>query len=1192
MAPKDAVNFDIIEDHKENIQALPSGRSAKKLAELFSQSPLQPQLTPSPLDTKDVNDSIRAEFEEELAQISESDDPLDIYDRYVRWTFDAYPTAQATPQSQLHTLLERATKTFVSSAQYKNDPRYVKMWLHYITFFSDAPREAFVFLSRHSIGETLALFYEEYAAWLEGAGRWAQAEEVYKLGIEREARPAARLLRKFGEFEQRREQQEVDDGPSSPALPAARPALASKVDPFAAAAAAAHDPQAPRQPAGLGGSSSKPARSKLAIFSDADAEPAAPAMSSRGAGSKGWDSIGSLSDRKKENVVEPKPWAGETLKAGGKKSGTKMAVFRDASLSKQLSQSHIPIHHNKVQVTVNPANGKRERVFVDLRMIYPTPDEPGTELSFEEVWAANKGWLGHEWEDEEPSSFADENSMGEVNSLADRVSQKLTIHRDVLRLDENGAPIYPKEAKPRRKKVVEVNETQIIKAKLDSPSGPKIKKKRRSTAEPTMTLHTKAATDDIYDIFNAPLKPVGHELGASDDEGGYESDDYTSDAESTVNTTNIPPSEAGDEDEDAGGEDDDEASDAKSVASEWSEFSMHKHIPDLERDAEERDETQVSDLIDMGQETVASAKSDREYDEDDDDLEPPRTRTMFVPIPPEDYVPSRRPYRDPVEAANNRLPFMTPITERTETSLDMTSDHSRYGKTPSRRRVEQLLEEDELEDEEENLDLEPLSSPLREVIEEDRPKGKVAQPLLPKVKPTSAGVPFAPKALIPKGPIIKETQCNPVDESVRTEILENIHPPLNSYDGFYDHRDEKYERGAEIRKFAKAAGKGNRNSTDKTGNLGTAVVLEFPGTKSQYTIRKELGAGAFAPVYLVENSCPDGDSPSDENQHDENGPVAVMGRGTFASTHNRRYEREALKMEDPPTPWEFYMMRLAHSRLGPQHRATASLSPALEMHLYQDEGFLFLPFHPHGTLLDVVNLFRSEASGVMDEQLAMFFSIELLRTVEALHAKQIMHGDLKADNCLLRLNLDNNHPELSSQYHASGAGGWAGRGVTLIDFGRAIDARAFTPDVRFVADWKTTAQDCAEMREGRPWTWQIDYHGLAGTLHVLLFGKYIETVRCDAGGLGLATSGVGGRRYRTRESLKRYWQTEIWAECFDLLLNPGAFVEGEEGGAMPVLKGMRAVREKMEGWLEGNCERGVGLRGLMGKVEAWARGRR
>ncbi|KAL2262818.1 hypothetical protein VTK26DRAFT_9400 [Humicola hyalothermophila] len=328
MPSDNPINFDVIEEHKENIQALPSGRSAKKLAEVFSRSPLQAQSKSSSADVKDANDAVRAEFEAELDAISESDDPLDIYDRYVRWTLDTYPSAQATPQSQLHLLLERATKAFVNSAQYKNDPRYLKLWIHYINFFSDAPREAYVFLSRHAIGETLALFYEEYAAWLEGAGRWAQAEEVYKLGIEREARPAARLLRKFGEFEQRRAQHAESDGPASPALPAARPALAAKVDPFAAAAP--RDPQAPRQTTGLGGPSSKPARSKLTIFSDADAAASAPAMSSRGAGSKGWDSIGSLADRKKENVMEPKPWAGETLKAGGKKNtGTKLAVFRD-----------------------------------------------------------------------------------------------------------------------------------------------------------------------------------------------------------------------------------------------------------------------------------------------------------------------------------------------------------------------------------------------------------------------------------------------------------------------------------------------------------------------------------------------------------------------------------------------------------------------------------------------------------------------------------------------------------------------------------------------------------------------------------------------------------------------------------------------------------------------------------------------
>lgn len=323
-ASEDLIDFNLIEGQKENIQSLPGGRSAKKLAQLYSPSPLQKLSTPTPSDTRNVHDCIRAEFEAEVENLAESDDPLDVFERYVRWTLDAYPSAQATPQSQLHTLLERATKAFIGSAQYKNDPRYLKLWVHYIHFFSDAPRETYMFLSRHGIGESLALFYEEYAAWLEGAGRWAQAEEVYKLGIEREARPVQRLLRKFKEFEERvAHQPEVMNEPLSPALPTVRPALAAKVDPFAAARAA--DPQAPRP---ASGGASKPNKSKLAIFSDADAKPSP--VSTRGAGSQGWDTIGSLADRKKENAVEAKPWAGETLQAGGKKStAPKMSVFRD-----------------------------------------------------------------------------------------------------------------------------------------------------------------------------------------------------------------------------------------------------------------------------------------------------------------------------------------------------------------------------------------------------------------------------------------------------------------------------------------------------------------------------------------------------------------------------------------------------------------------------------------------------------------------------------------------------------------------------------------------------------------------------------------------------------------------------------------------------------------------------------------------
>lgn len=692
-----------------------------------------------------------------------------------------------------------------------------------------------------------------------------------------------------------------------------------------------------------------------------------------------------------------------------------------------------------------------------------------------------------------------------------------------------------------------------------------------------MTLHTKAATDDIYDIFNKPLASAQEEE-ESDYGDDYETDgEYTSGAESATTTRRIS---VGDELTEVGYDgteviDDtevhDETSDVKSV-SEWSDFSTRRHVPNVDGDltAEQDPDDEASDLIDASDPDPSARVSERtsEHENLTDEFDgrmvageesPPRTRTTFVPVPPEDYEPRTQPYRDPAEVANNRLPFMTPITERTESSMDIpTRDEEPY-KTPSRR--------NELSTPRVSSSPGDFSSPLIDIVDSSPSRTPSREPS-PEAIIAKAG---AKTPVPPKGPIIKDRQCNPVDDAIRAEILASIHPPLTSYAGFYDRHDEKYEKGGEIRRFAKAMTKAQK-SGDKTHTTSDGPVIRLPDIESEYTVKKELGAGAFAPVYLVENSSPD-------EEADANAP-AEMGKGAFAVA--RRSTLEAVKMEMPPSAWEFYIMRQAHARLGPQHRASASVSYAHEMHLFQDEGFLVLPLHQHGSLLDVVNFFRAEPSGVMDEQLAMFFTVELLRTVEALHGKRLLHGDLKPDNCLLR--LDTTAP-LSGPYCPDGSNGWGARGLTLIDFGRGIDMRAFVPDVTFIADWKTTPQDCAEMREGRPWTWQIDYYGVAGIVYCLLFGRYIETVRADTGGLGTA------RRYKIRESLKRYWQGELWSRCFDMLLNPAAHAEREEGGKMPLLRGMREVREEMEDWLVANCERGVGLRGLMAKVEGFARRR-
>src|SRR6201999_4527932 len=64
-------------------------------------------------------------------------------------------------------------------------------------------------------------------------------------------------------------------------------------------------------------------------------------------------------------------------------------------------------------------------------------------------------------------------------------------------------------------------------------------------------------------------------------------------------------------------------------------------------------------------------------------------KPRFIPLPPIDYEPTpARPYRDPEMVAQNKLPFMTPIAERTESSLAPSTvfNDPQYfdAKTPSR----------------------------------------------------------------------------------------------------------------------------------------------------------------------------------------------------------------------------------------------------------------------------------------------------------------------------------------------------------------------------------------------------------------------------------------------------------------------------------------------------------------------------
>lgn len=718
-----------------------------------------------------------------------------------------------------------------------------------------------------------------------------------------------------------------------------------------------------------------------------------------------------------------------------------------------------------------------------------------------------------------------------------------------------------------------------MKTNLESPTGPKLK--RKNSAEPTVTLHTKVANNDILDIFNQPLSNVSllSSQNESAGESDYDDDDYTSAGESTGTGRISGPSEFGDDETDAKNTINHEETDVES-GSPWSEFTASKHVPKLDLDdivvgggSGEEEEPEFV-LI---RNSVAAVRRENEDIKDIINSVLPESedgspRTKYMPLPPEDCEVPNRPFRDPSQAAQNRLPFMTPIVEKTESSMGAMTilEQKDYfsSKTPSRWNSDNLM----IPETEDKL----VENHFQEIFNEARavcPKQSDAKSIYMPDKASLYDQKVTARDL--SGPPIKDTQCNPVDKSIRKFLIDSLQPPLSSYNGFFDHRPLTYNKGPEIRKYVKAVAKASKGSNDKTTtNLALPPSLKFPHVSSStYTIKRELGKGAFAPVYLIQQEEGYEQRPQSQQQQQRNPFLA-------------------LKCEHPPTCWEFYIMTILHSRL-----PTSSVHPSTQhsllkphaLHLFADEGYLLEQYLEQGTLLNLVNIAKSDPQGVLDEAIAMFFTVELLRTVESMHAAGILHGDLKADNCLVRLPTLSS-TEWDSEYQASGAGGWAQKGLCLIDFGRGIDLRQFIPEVQFVADWKTGKSDCAEMREMRPWTWQVDYWGIAGVAHSLLFGKYIEDVAVDSHSsvamASVSTSasttenvntasrsvemGLGPRakKWKLKEPLKRYWQTEMWAGLFDALLNPSAYVCGEDGSKLPMTRTLRACRKGMEGWLE------------------------
>ncbi|KAJ7650283.1 Mad3/BUB1 homology region 1-domain-containing protein [Roridomyces roridus] len=1055
----------------------------------------------------------RARLQAGLLTAKEDDDPLAAYDYFIKWTVSNYPDND--PDSGLRELLHEATGAFRNDPLYKTDLRYLKLWLLYIRQLGRTEGiTEFAFLLANGIGASYSVLYEEYANVLELEGRNIEAEAIYTRGIKRQVRPLERLKSRYREFKTR---------------------LGSKKDPERTPTQRSPEPQPP-----TASSSSSLQVSNAALAASAEARYAhifAPAQPGKRPEKHQFDLSLLFNDGKEYCIEEARA---RSIGLYGKKWPAppppapfpSEAQLSSSGVSSSSSSSSLRVNFNDDGQSTSKMGGRR-------RSMLGVP-EPTVTINTKEALADVFGMF---------------NSPEKTAKLAAIVVKKI----------EPSTPMAP----PSVRKLVNENENAYAKTPQSSFRPFVDENASVSKKENTPAKFVPFTDPEVFKTpsFTAPRGVLAQKETPTP--GG----NVRPNPKSTLNKLSVVP-----EDENP-----------PPPALERNVFKVFT-VP--EDPAPKPTPLPMRDVFtdDLGKPqprpTHERAKSYHDsvtpaapaftpfVDENrtpfkvfsrppDSSAVTPSSNAVFTPFrDPPKPTPTFTPFQDP-EPKELKVPSPPPRTPSwsnsvveipdDEEEIEQYQDDYQYDDDDDAGVGEHLPPEEEQEMYEEAEDesyqvplggrfgqftvMTPItertfeytstttrssvfggtpSRVLGQVDEGDDTGGSAAS-----WRDARYAANMADRLAAELRDESEEEEEEPVPPQ-STDVLRLVDTlkastsfkppnPCNPFDRdvmasllscnipdqySYDYRDRDANLLDSLQRFAKRARKTSGNTSNTTGVLeGSWFPLNLDGHR--FNVSEKLGEGGFGAVFKARDMGTqeqEGDT-DDEEDEDEDGSSMV-----------------AVKVVKPRNLWEY---------------------------------------RPNAASL-------SQAGGTLDELLVMFFAVELLRLVEGMHRTGFIHGDLKIDNCLLRLeDVPGGTAAWSSMYSPAGDNGWSHKGLKLIDFGRTID---------------THERDCFELRENRPWTYQTDYFGLAGIIYCMLFGKYMQA------------NSVSTRdgRHRIDTTFKRYWQTEIWDKLFGILLNPCAVRDGE----LPLCDDLAQVRVQMESWLQANCNRASNtLKGLLKKVE-------
>lgn len=172
-------NADALDLSKENIQPLKRGRNTAQLG-LALQA--QNDATLHQMLTK------KQEWYEMQIRTYNGPDPLDLWCDYISWVEQSFPKHGS--EGNLGILLTKCFQAFKDEERYKDDSRFVGLWIKYIEMQNDSKRvELYQLLHSQGIGMTCAAFYCSWAYEFQSVNDWKQADQIFKKGLSKLAQP-------------------------------------------------------------------------------------------------------------------------------------------------------------------------------------------------------------------------------------------------------------------------------------------------------------------------------------------------------------------------------------------------------------------------------------------------------------------------------------------------------------------------------------------------------------------------------------------------------------------------------------------------------------------------------------------------------------------------------------------------------------------------------------------------------------------------------------------------------------------------------------------------------------------------------------------------------------------------------------------------------------------------------------------